>query len=122
MRTTVGLLVILCLLVIGCQSNNSTNAPATNPPGAAEKSGELKRYPLKGTIVSVDAGAHKATINHQEIPGFMGAMTMAYPVKNDAELQVVSSGDEITADVVVDPNNNMWVEKFTVVKKAEGKP
>ena len=110
MRITFALIVVLCLLVISCQPNNSENAA------------ELKRYPLKGTIVSVDTGAHKATINHQEIPGFMGAMTMAYPVKNDAELQSVSSGDEITADVVVDPNNNMWVEKVTIVKKAEVKP
>ena len=121
MRNTFGLVVILCLLVIACQPSNSTNTPGANS-ASAEKSGELKRYPLKGTIVSVDAGAHKATINHGEIPGFMGAMTMAYPIKNDAELQSVASGDEITADVVVDPNDNMWVEKVTVVKKAEGKP
>ena len=111
------LALILCLAVVGCQPNN----PANNQANTG-KQAELKRYPLKGKIVSVDGVAKKATINHEAIPGFMGAMTMAYPVKDDAALQSVQSGDEITADVVVDPNDNMWVEKVTVVKKAEAKP
>jgi protein SCO1 len=122
MRTRIALKLILCLAVIGCQPNNppagtATQTPATEP--GTQTPTELKRYPLKGKIVAVDNGAKKATIDHQEIPGFMGAMTMAYAVKDETALQSVKSGDEITADVVVDPKDNMWVENVTVVKKAE---
>ena len=47
---------------------------------------ETKEYQMPGVIMSVDANGHTATIKHESIKGFMGAMTMGYPVKDPAEL------------------------------------
>jgi len=60
-------------------------------------------------------------IDHEAIPGFMGAMTMPYPVVDDAVFDRVAPGDQITADVVVvgDPPE-VHLENVVVVKKGNG--
>ena len=74
---------------------------------------EAKRYPFKGRIVSVDKANKKATVAHDEIPGFMDAMTMAFPVKDDWVWEDLSVGAEIKADLVVD-KDNFWLEKIGI--------
>jgi Cu/Ag efflux protein CusF len=41
-------------------------------------SGDLKRYPIKGKVVSVDKANKKVKIDHEKISGFMDAMTMDF--------------------------------------------
>ncbi len=67
-----------------------------------------KEYQLRGEIMGLDAGAHVATIKHEEIKGFMGAMTMGYPVKDASEFAKLSVGEPITATVYV-TDDAMWV-------------
>jgi len=89
-------------------------APA---PGAAA------RYPLKGKVVEVDAANRKVTVAHEDIPGFMPAMTMPFVVleKDQALLQGVSPGDEVTATLVV-PDSRYWLEDLVVVKRGTPDP
>jgi protein SCO1/2 len=84
------------------------------------QSGAGRRYHLKGKVVQVDKAQQHLVIDHEEIPGFMGAMTMPYPVADAATLERVSPGDQITADVVVG-DNQVRLENVVVVKKSEGK-
>ena len=42
----------------------------------------VKRYHLVGKVVSVDTKGSSVVVDHQAIPGFMDAMTMAYPVRD----------------------------------------
>src|SRR5690348_1972586 len=56
-----------------------------------------RRYHLRGKVVQVDKAQQHLVIDHEEIPGFMGAMTMPYPVADAATLERVSPGDQITA-------------------------
>jgi protein SCO1 len=79
-----------------------------------------RRYHLKGKVVQVDKAQQHLVIDHEEIPGFMGAMTMPYPVADAATLERVSPGDQITADVVVG-DNQVRLENVVVVKKGDGK-
>jgi protein SCO1/2 len=67
-----------------------------------------KQYAMRGEIVSLDPGGHVATIKHEDIKGFMGAMTMGYPVKDQAEFAKLSVGEPITAIVYVTPDD-MWI-------------
>jgi len=39
-----------------------------------------KRYDLRGTVIAVSKEKNVATIDHQEIPGFMKAMRMDLPI------------------------------------------
>jgi Cu/Ag efflux protein CusF len=68
----------------------------------------VKEYQLHGEIKGLDAGGHVATIKHDEIKGFMGAMTMGYPVKDASEFGKLSVGEPITATVYV-TDDEMWV-------------
>jgi protein SCO1/2 len=95
----------------GSATNNTSSAPTdSNAP---------KRYKMTGKIVSVDKAQKSAQIAGDDIPGFMGAMTMSYPVINGSELDKVNAGDTIAADVVVTPDG-YHVENIVVTKKASG--
>jgi protein SCO1/2 len=98
------LLLLAALAIVAC----SRSAPATG----------AKRYPVRGTVVRVDAAERKVTIDHQDIPGFMPAMTMEFVVleRDAALLRNVAPGDAITATLVV-PDTRYWVEDIVVVKK-----
>lgn len=63
---------------------------------------------MRGEIMSLDPGGHVATIKHENIPGFMSAMTMGYPVEDPAEFSKLAVGEPITATVYV-KDGDMWV-------------
>jgi Cu/Ag efflux protein CusF len=62
---------------------------------------EGKRYPMQGTIKSVDAAHQTAMIDAGKIGDWMEPMMMEYPVKPEAEFQKLHIGDKIEATVVV---------------------
>jgi protein SCO1/2 len=75
------------------------------------------RYPVTGTVVEVDEPARSVTLAHQEIPGFMPAMTMPFSV-GEAEaalLRAMAPGDSVTATLVVS-SSRYWLESLVVVK------
>jgi protein SCO1/2 len=97
-------LISLAVLLAGC----SGKAPETG----------TKSYPLAGKVIAVDPAQRQVTIDHEEIPGFMPAMTMNFKVleKDTALLDAVSAGDEVTARLVV-PDSRYWLEDLVVVKQ-----
>lgn len=79
-------------------------------------SAEANRYPLKGKVISVDKAAKKATIEHEDIPGYMRAMTMDFPIREDWVWGDLVAGSEIRADLVVDnAKGEYWLEKIGIV-------
>ncbi len=83
-------------------------------------SSEAKRYPIKGKVVSVDAGKKKATIDHEEIPGFMDAMTMDFTIKDDWVWDELKPGSEIRGELVVgsSADDPYWIEKLGIIAAA----
>ena len=79
----------------------------------------VKRYHLVGKVISVDTKGQALIVDHQAIPGFMDAMTMAYPVRDVRILAPLNAGDEITADVVV-ASDGAYLENIIVTKKGSG--
>ena len=71
------------------------------------------RYDFKGKVVSIDRSARRVTVDHEAIPGFMGAMTMAYPVRDARVLDTLSAGDEVTAKLVTS-DGTYWLEDISV--------
>ncbi len=76
-------------------------------------SADAKHYPFKGKIVSVDKAKKTATVTHQKIPGFMDAMTMPFPIKDDWVWDDLAKDSEIQADLVVD-KDGYWLEKIAI--------
>lgn len=70
----------------------------------------IERYPVTGVVRAVDAGKPEITLEHEAIEGFMGAMTMAFPMRGEQEaLSRMSVGDRITATLVVE-GGDFWLE------------
>src|SRR5262245_24425240 len=80
-----------------------------------EVSPNAKRFTLKGRVVSVDRAAKTAQISHDDVPGYMTAMTMPFPIRQDEVWDVLTPGAEIRADLVVDnANAQFWLENISV--------
>jgi len=94
------------LLFSACQSTQTSQSVSKN----------AKRYKLKGVITGVDRAGKKASIKHEEIPGYMSAMTMDFPIKEDFVFEELSVGSDITAELVVDnaADPPYWIEKIVV--------
>jgi Cu/Ag efflux protein CusF len=84
--------------------------------GCAAPKAPAKEYQMRGEVMGLDAGGHVATIKHEEIKGFMGAMTMGYQVKDSAEFSKLSVGEPITA-TVYQTSDDMWIGN---IQKAGG--
>jgi protein SCO1/2 len=79
-------------------------------------SGEAKRFTLKGKVVSVDAAKKKAEIAHDDIPGYMDAMTMSFPIRADWVWEDLKPGAEIRSELVVDDaKGEYWLENIGII-------
>jgi protein SCO1/2 len=75
----------------------------------ARRNANEKRYPIKGTVVTVNKVDRTATIKHGDIPGYMPGMTMEFKIKKDFDLEIMKPGDEVTGTLVIDDASS-WIE------------
>lgn len=82
--------------------------------------GEVKRYPLKGKVISVDRANKKAKIEHEAVADYMPAMEMDFPIKEDWVWNDLTPGSEVRAELVVDntATPSYWLEKIGIVANA----
>lgn len=73
---------------------------------------ETRSYQLQGQVLAVKADTNEILIKHDDIPGFMPAMTMPYVVKDAALLKDRAPGDLITATLMVAPGS-AWLSAIT---------
>ncbi len=101
-RIVITLFFALSLIILGsgCKPRRSANE---------------KRYDLKGKVVAVNKSERTATIAHEDIKGYMPAMTMPFKIKNDADLEMLKPGDQVTGALVVDDVSS-WVEITAIVE------
>ncbi len=97
------LFIISVLLFTACQKAQTISADA-------------KHYALKGTVIATDKAKKKATVEHEDIVGYMPAMTMEFPVRADWVWDDLTKGAEIRADLVVDNvKGEYWLENIAIV-------
>jgi len=81
----------------------------------ARRNANEKRYDLKGKVVAVNKSERTATIAHEDIKGYMPAMTMPFKIRSDADLELLKPGDQVTGTLVVDDVSS-WVEITAIVE------
>ena len=104
MRYFTLILFLTLLFTAACQKSQ---------PQSPNASAEAKRYPLKGKVVAVDKAKKKATIKHEEIPGYMDAMTMDFPIREDWVWEDLNAGADVFAELVVEADG-YWLEKISI--------
>tara|TARA_B100000029_G_C17584200_1_gene960647 strand:+ start:247 stop:1110 length:864 start_codon:yes stop_codon:yes gene_type:complete len=94
--------LFVLLLLVGCQSSKRV-------------------YPAVGVVHEVIADKREMVINHDEIPGFMMAMTMTLKVHESVVLEDFGSGDSIAFNIIIDGNNGYIksLQKLGVVEIKE---
>ncbi|HWA26176.1 MAG TPA: SCO family protein [Lacunisphaera sp.] len=95
----------------GCTKREAAEVSAAAPGAAstATAPGE-KRFPLTGEIVKVEAEPQVLIVAHEEIKGFMPAMTMEFKVSK-ADLANAKAGQRIRAEMV-HRGEDYWLEKI----------
>lgn len=101
------LFLSIVLLFAACQKTEQ-------PPNASP---DAKRFNLKGKVVSADQTKKTAKIEHEPVVGFMDAMTMDFPVKDEWVWEDLQPGAEIRAELVVDNagKDPFWLEKIGII-------
>lgn len=84
----------------------------------ASKPADERRYPLQGQVLSLEPARKSLTVKHDEIKGFMPAMTMPYEVQEAKALDGLRPGDLISATLVVYSNG----AHLTAIKKTGEAP
>lgn len=102
-------------LVSGCHSSPAPDQQSSAVPG-------VKVYHLRGKVMNTNPATGEVTVDHEAIPGFMGAMTMPYKLKDPSIMSELHPGDVITADVLVSQNPDADILLDHIVVIAEGKP
>jgi protein SCO1 len=106
---------LLIFAFAGCHTGQQTQTETSSNP-------LYKIYKLRGKVVSTDARTGEVTLDHDAIPGFMGAMTMPYKLKDGSIVSELHPGDVITADLLVSQDDTASTLLDHIVVVAQGKP
>src|SRR5438270_42320 len=92
------LLVGGLLWVSGCgrAPEASFQHEAVSPPNAQQK-----MFQVKGVVIAVKPKEKSIEIKHEEIPGYMPAMTMPFEVRNTNEFAGLRPGDSVSFRMLV---------------------
>ena len=83
-----------------------------------QKGFEPKTYSLQGQVLAIEPDKKLATVKHEEVKGFMPAMTMPYAVKDAKALDGLAPGDLINAKLSVESSGVF----LTDIKKVGSAP
>jgi protein SCO1/2 len=93
---------VLCSLMtmstVACRHSDGAGAATAS---SSEQVGELKVFPIRGKVISVDTAKGSVRLDHEAVPGFMDAMTMSYKLKDPGVAGELHPGDRITAKLLV---------------------
>ena len=96
--------VLFVLMATGCNSERGEDRIA---------------YEVRGKVVRVEAARRSVVIDHEQIPGFMEAMTMPFEVRDSSILDGIEKGQEVEFRLVVQ-GNHAWIASFQKESPAGG--
>lgn len=99
----------------GCAKTPPAPAAAATTPVA--KTPKDERYPLTGEVVRVEAERKVLVVHHDEIPGYMPAMTMEFAV-SAGDAAAAKPGQRIRAEMVPVKDGDFRLEKIWPADKA----
>lgn len=106
-RAAAWLPLLAVLAGVSCARTRSVgDAPIPGPKH------EVRVFQVRGEVKEIKPEAPGALIRHEEIPGYMPAMTMWFDVKDPAELAGLQPGDRVAFRLVVTEQEG-WIEGLT---------
>jgi protein SCO1/2 len=99
----------------GCSKGPADAAPGA-AAAAAPDTGE-RRFPLSGEVVSADPAKGVLVVRHDEVAGYMPAMTMEFRVSR-GDAAAAAAGERIRATLVVEKGGDLRLESVWPDDKA----
>lgn len=90
----------------GCSKPAETSGPS---PGVATSEPGEKRYPLRGEVIAVKTPERILVVHHEEIPGYMPAMTMEFHASR-GDVEIAKPGQRIRGEMY-EKNGEAFLEK-----------
>ena len=115
MKPKVTLLILVAITVAAVISAVAINRQIR---GSQSNLSQTRQFSVKGVVRGVDAENKTLRVEHEEIPGYMPAMTMPLIVKETALLKGLQAGDSIQFALAVTEDDS-WISE---VERIEGKP
>lgn len=101
------------VLTVSCTQESVTST--TNAPPAPPANTNTQVFQVKGVVVELQADGKTVKIKHEEIPGYMDAMTMPFEVRDTNELRGLAAGDPVSFRMTVTDTEG-WIDQ---VKKLD---
>lgn len=102
--------LLVFILTIGC--NESSDGLILSSSNSAKNINQT--FEVKGIVRKISENENKVHIEHEEIPNYMGAMTMPFLVRDKNVFEIIRKGDEIKFELNV-TDKESWIEKIDVV-------
>lgn len=112
MKTMALLPAVLALIVASSLACNKSQASAGGDPAATAPAANAKVYEGRGVIKAFGEGKKSVKISHEDIAGYMKAMTMPFAVKEPAVLDGLAEGDAITFSFTEESDGRLLVQSI----------
>ena len=99
----------LALVASSCGKKSSD---ATRPASAIAATQPTQHvFQVKGAVIELHPEEKTVRIKHEEIPGYMAAMTMPFDVRDTNELAGLEAGDTVTFRMTVTDTDG-WIDQI----------
>jgi protein SCO1/2 len=94
---------------------------SAQPSATSQSQTNREIHAATGVVTEVAPAGKKITIKHDAIPGYMGAMTMPFDVRDTNELTGLAPGDSVSFRVVIQGNEG-WIDQIQKTGKKVNLP
>ncbi len=102
---------VIILAFLGCTISCRRSPELVGGPSAPPSGTNQQVFQVKGVVRSVNLQRRQVEIRHEEIPGYMPAMTMPFDVKYTNELAGLQPGQPVTFRLIVTDTDG-WIDKI----------
>lgn len=100
MRIAVYGLLVSTLVITGCSTEKDSSTSSSQPHDSSTV--RVETFEGRGVVKSVMPNREHIIVDHEDIPGFMSAMSMPFALKDTSLATGLSPGDSIRFSVEVD--------------------
>src|SRR5205823_13413443 len=104
-------------LIVGAVSCEKSPEPRKTVPARTATHTNQQVFQVKGVVMAVKPETKEITIKHEEVPGYMEAMTMPFDVKSTNELAGIAPGDAVSFRMIVTDTEG-WIDQIKKIGTA----
>ena len=97
--------------VTSCDKRSPETVSFAQPESPKATAVSTQIFQVKGIVEGVTLAEKSIRIRHEEVPGYMGAMTMPFEVRDTNELVGVGAGDAVTFRMMVTETDG-WIDQI----------